>query len=117
MKKLKFRIWDEDTKQMEFRTMETICQFGWPLQATRSFPIMRSTGLSDRLGKEIYEGDIIRRTMHYYVGEAEEGVSEVKWVKDEGSQFVGFSFFPSDDINKLEIIGNIYENPEKMNGR
>lgn len=66
------------------------------------------TGLKDKNGKEIYEGDILRGN-----GDWDKPIL-VKW---EGGGFhgvggykhVGFNFF-----NLFEIIGNIYENPELL---
>lgn len=70
------------------------------------------TGLKDKNGKEIYDGDIMKRPQqnadktpngnHYKV---------VEW-KIFGNNSVGFNV--SAQCNKYEIIGNIYENPELL---
>lgn len=66
--------------------------------------IMQFTGLKDKNGKKIYEGDILENE------DGEKGRIEFYqggfiWKKKE--------YFPlSRWINKYEIIGNIYENPE-----
>lgn len=111
MREIKFRAWvDEENKWVYFNVGEE-----YPTKKLSPFTVCEFTGLLDKTGKEIYEGDIVRRTMHYgddygnRVGEPEEKISEIKWIEMKGTQAVGFSFFPCDDIYQLEVIGNIYE--------
>lgn len=67
--------------------------------------LMQYTGLHDKNGKEIYEGDIVSWTY----GQNNE-VREVKWIISEAM------FLPNcmaeDPV--VEVIGNIYENPELL---
>lgn len=73
------------------------------------FGLGQYTGLKDKNGKEIYEGDIIKS-----------GTKLHKVIYDESR--CGFNLDDySDDgetvqtiHNKLEIVGNIYENPELL---
>lgn len=67
------------------------------------------TGLNDRNGKEIYEGDIVR-SMEIYKGGA---TYEVAWFEKDGGWFC----FSNDDDRyeplyhtDFEVIGNIHEN-------
>jgi len=68
--------------------------------------VMQFTGLLDRNGKEIYEGDILK--------------NEVKNCKVEWSEMnlawvgVGLMAFGMNGDGEYEIIGNIYENPELL---
>jgi len=84
--------------------------------------LMQFTGLKDRNGKEIYEGDIIKYHYFYFADGSEiekECVCSVKW-DDTFANFdamdkEGFAHFlgnASDD--GIEVIGNIYENPELL---
>lgn len=64
--------------------------------------IMQFTGLLDIKGVEIYEGDIVTRDGKWK--------KQVKW----NPKRAAFNIF-EDTSPTLEIIGNIYENPELLN--
>ena len=70
------------------------------------------TGLKDKNGKEIYEGDVVQ-----YHPEANAGIGRVVY---EGSGFYVIDEFNGllDDFATLgiEIIGNIHDNPELIEG-
>lgn len=64
---------------------------------------MQYTRLKDKNGKEIYEEDIVK--------DLNGNILEVKWVQK--SYYVGF-LGALDHRENLEVIGNIYENPELL---
>ena len=82
--------------------------------------LMQSTGLKDKNGKEIFEGDIItngqnvmcmkrHNTLGFYVEEK----GEVEFIADS-AVLEDFEEDAKEIADSLEIIGNIYENPELL---
>jgi len=122
MRELKFRAWFKN--KMEPFTFDQICEYGcvpvyghsgsigdYVLMDPMKVPVMQYTGLHDKNGKEIYEGDIV--TDDY--GE----LDQVKWTgiyDDNGTTFPGWSVGIDDRTEKVEheVIGNIYENSELL---
>lgn len=75
--------------------------------------IMQYTGLKDKNGKNVYEGDVLR-----FVSNGKKEKCEVKFV--DGCFIVSgiknlTSWWLCDYDECYEIIGNIYENPELLN--
>ena len=72
--------------------------------------LMQCTGLKDKNGKLIYEGDIISENWHKYILEWGRGDFQLRDFA-KGSVYT----FPAGIcIEKCEIIGNIYQNPELL---
>jgi uncharacterized phage protein (TIGR01671 family) len=118
MREIKFRAWDKDAKKMcedfLYFVEDAIYQHqGNPWQDER-FTLMQFTGLKDKNGKEIYEGDII--LLH---PTDKHGV-KVSWDED----IAGFGFkgqamathlnSPKLSAENYTVIGNIYENPDML---
>src|SRR5690348_3924275 len=70
--------------------------------------LMQYTGLKDKNGKEIYEGDIIKHDNGQ--------ISVVEWSQGDWGWFMksirNWNPKTGFDSSKDEVIGNIYENPE-----
>lgn len=76
---------------------------------TRDFELMQYTGLKDKNGKEIYEGDIIAFPTYKTVIEWSDKHAAYKpWCEYmEGHDNI-------EEGEPIEVIGNIYENPELL---
>ena len=68
------------------------------------------TGLHDKNGKEIYEGDIVKGTFYGGPMPIYDYVFEIYW--DEKTKGFMANYF---EATECEVIGNIYENKELLN--
>lgn len=126
MREIKFRAWDKENKEMLF-VKQIDFMFGKVvLESYEQFfidevELMQSTGLVDWEGVEIYEGDIVKIPDDYEVFGKNAGET-CKVIFDSGcfrlktSRGRGRGFWFEDD-STVEIIGNIYENPELLGGK
>ena len=123
MKTVKYRSWNEQAKCFIYFMNGFYYDAEW-VQGCFDFSWANAeqfTGLHDKNGKEIYEGDTVVCAYGKYDLEKEGLVRIGKIIYDDrtasfkvrvkdSAVLVGFFY----DINKIEIIGNIHENPELM---
>jgi len=118
MKENEYRAWDELNKTMSYWTMNDLCAWGEDKEKPNPFDKwMQYTGLKDKNGVEIYEGDIIRQ----HFGKESEIVGNVIFSGFQymctqvvaGKDKTNYFGYNSEDIelDRLEVIGNIYKNP------
>lgn len=133
MREIKFRVWAHEHKLMS-KTITPFQKFPFNIDIIfiqkkksqplgsfvmdiNSYEVMQYTGLKDKNGKEIYEGDILTSGTGKYAR-----AFEVAWeddhlamdrMDDEYSIGCGFNIGKS-DTKYVEVIGNIYENPELL---
>ena len=143
MREIKFRAWDKNKKYMFevigiswFANHSSIWQVsGYDiLEPIDNVDIMQFTGLLDKNGREIFEGDIVD-----YVNEKEmigrvcnmndpnPDRKIVAWYQDEckfdfnnidnTKQMGGFTFCESNLTKYFEVIGNLYKSPELLEGK
>ena len=121
MREIKFRAWDKEEKEVhEWDDLIPSVDLGYlfsnELGEYDEYELMQYTGLKDKNGVEIYEGDIVETV---YNGEVFAGVvvydlSEVDFKVTDGKEKYGrnFQYLTGNDEN--EVLGNIYENPELL---
>lgn len=116
MQKLKFRAWDkrENTMTDPF-VLGSLnagdCFNGW------DWEVMLFTGLLDKTGKEIFEGDIIDGWAVTYCGDQESGLGMAAgWYlqRDDFESWTELQSRCNENGDNYEVSGNIYENPELL---
>jgi len=112
-REIKFRAWDKKRKKMIF--LKKLL----PALEDR-YILMQYTGLKDKKGKEIYEGDIVRwaNGIGVIVWNRHYGMWDCLYISGEelpdGNLGVWTNGVGGDSLRLLEIIGNIFQNPELL---
>lgn len=108
MREIKFRVWHYDIEKMDYNA-GLATEKGNKVSAING-EVMQYTGLKDKNGKEIYEGDIVKPGDTDYWG-------IVRWKPcryilhyNDVNQFQ--DIFETVTEKHFEVIGNIYENPD-----
>lgn len=138
-REIKFRIWDVENKEM-LKVQELDFEstfYGGRIAIrpdqyndyfdTEDMILMQYTGLHDKNGKEIYEGDIVLYEdweMAYEGGGNDSFINKgiVEYCEDNccynvtERQTVDITDVLYKDNEDLEVIGNIYDNPELLGG-
>lgn len=114
MRTIKFRAWDESQKYMAKQgtpDLETIQSFFFHFGDCQ---LMQFTGLTDKNGVEIYEGDIVKVdifTKNYCIlfGESK------KWgASFQYKSYYSIYYLTENFAKDCVVVGNIYENPELL---
>ena len=135
MRKIKFRAWDKRGEKMYQVQDLGIGKENWLKTATnykeqpdtgynKFYPseveIMQYTGLKDKNGKEIYEGDIVNiETM-----EGEKETAKIEYSEDYAQYIItstGIVYLEAEPLcdfidRGIEVIGNVWDNPELLKG-
>lgn len=133
MREIKFRAWGYDVIQEKYvmRSFESIQNncgaYFFEPQKYQPNPhvLMQYTGLKDKNGKEIYEGDVARQWIEdliepsggfYWLAKIEfyHGAWTAKQIGFDYEKADEFPVFLHDECSLFEVIGNIYENPELL---
>jgi uncharacterized phage protein (TIGR01671 family) len=124
-REIRFRAWDKANKVIYYPEDISHITFGhidWDMVYTKTgmpgswgkkYPdevdLMQFTGLHDKNGKEIYEGDIVQRGVIIF----ERGKFQGCYFDSNGNLEETWE----DDLyqeRNIEVLGNIYENPELL---
>ena len=115
MREIKFRVWDKELKEMcSVTDIQLWINYVHYSQkdgdiGKGNYPadviLMQYTGLKDKNGKEIYEGDILRYSNGEILGVA---------FDNKTAQFTTKTRWLWPIIDVCEIVGNIYDNPELL---
>ena len=128
----KFRAWDKDNKYMEYTDKNlVVCfsdegvevtdhtTFSHSCTSMENFELMQSTGLKDKNGVEIYEGDIVE--LKYPYDKRIKTKGSIVW--DRYKSCFGISMKETTERyelyritagNYLTVIGNKYQRPELL---
>lgn len=124
-RKIKFRAWDKEEKEMipanAWYFSEDFEPFIDSVERSQNyFEIMQFIGFKDDNGVEIYEGDIIKLNELEW-DESEDLIHRVYWDEQQlcfniwpGTHGEYLFFYEASQIGGVEVIGNIYENPELL---
>ena len=125
----KFRAWLKEEKRMtdvnemtfidgEVYLISDVTDF----YAYEEFKLMQSTGLRDKNGMEIYEGDIVK----FSDCDDDVYITPVVWDKNyacfgvsfSGGYPISFDYLEEfyTELKDIEVVGDIYENPELLEG-
>ena len=122
-RQIKFRAWNHKHKYMDDAFFIRTCDgatFDVPkfrydtpnteIEYTDEFsPLMQFTGLLDKAGKEIFEGDLLQMDDLIVPVVFDDGSFQIKTNTYQGS-----SHLMQDRAKRFEVIGNIYQNPELL---
>jgi len=105
MREIKFRAWDEGC-MLGPMGLQLSDSAEWIYNLTNDAILMQYTGMKDRYGVEIYEGDIIEGSHDFGPSGFVRRKDQVSFHPELGYQWDYWV------LSTLEVIGNIHENPE-----
>lgn len=121
MKPIKYRSWDIENKAMYYNSQEKYfyeySETGYvesikPMIFYDNYIAMEYTGLQDKEGKEIYEGDVLKCKLCNGKYENYEVIWDDKYACFDALNKNRSNFICPSIWNEFEVIGNIYETPE-----
>lgn len=125
MREIKFRAWEKTSELMVYDVQnvsrkriigESACESFQEVIDSWEYETMQYTGLKDKNETEIYEGDIVEYLDGEFSFIAEVSWSDWIWYLEGITPKESFMFddVADNETADVEIIGNIYENPELL---
>ena len=119
MREIKFRAWDVEREKFRYGCSNIMIDTGgcimWQFAYNApepvpkdSFILQQFTGLLDKSGGEIYEGDIIEHD------KGDVWVVKYEFAEQDGYASMGFQCFCKSEWPYIKVIGNIHQNPDLL---